>query len=136
MIVDTSALVAIIYEEPGADELFIAVTTEPAKVPAPVVVEFLRVTDLRGLAIGQAARELLVKLESNGLSVVPFTGEDANIAGTANLTLGKGMKQGGKLNLLDLMVYAAAKQRGEPILCTGYDFIGLDVAVHPASRTG
>ena len=38
------------------------------------------------------------------------------------------------LNLLDLMVYAVAKERGEPPLCTGNDFATTDLVMHPASR--
>jgi ribonuclease VapC len=40
------------------------------------------------------------------------------------------------LNLLDLMVYAVAKERGMPLLCTGNDFATTDLAIHPASRVG
>lgn len=45
------------------------------------------------------------------------------------------MKSGGVLNLLDLMVYAAAKDRDEPVLCTGRDYAFTDVGIHPASRS-
>ena len=39
------------------------------------------------------------------------------------------------LSLLDLMVYAVAKERGEALLFTGRDFMTTDVVVHPASHT-
>ena len=45
-----------------------------------------------------------------------------------------GNSKGGKLNLLDLMVYAVAKRTGRPILCTGRDFASADADIHPASR--
>ena len=45
-----------------------------------------------------------------------------------------GNSKGGKLNLLDLMVYAVAKRTGRPILCTGRDFASTDADIHPASR--
>lgn len=46
-----------------------------------------------------------------------------------------GMKNGGVSNLFDLMVYAAAKDRDEPVLCTGRDYASTDVSIHPASRS-
>jgi ribonuclease VapC len=51
---------------------------------------------------------------------------------TSNMASANG--RGGRLNLLDLMVYAAARRTGLPILCTGADFAASGAAVHPASR--
>jgi ribonuclease VapC len=75
--------------------------------------------------------EYLVR-DSN--EIVPFNADHARTAAEANARHGKGMGQGGKLNLLDLMVYAEAKQRGEPLLCTGKDFAASDALLHPACR--
>lgn len=36
--------------------------------------------------------------------------------------------------MLDLMVYVVAKERGEPLLCTGKDFAASDLRIHSASR--
>jgi ribonuclease VapC len=73
---------------------------------------------------------------SAGTGRVPFTNEHARIASAANLRYGKGAGAGGSLNLLDLMVYAVAKERGAPLLCNGNDFGTTDLALHPASRAG
>lgn len=135
MIVDTSALVAILYEEEGAGTLLNALVSEAATVPAPAVVEFLRVAEMRSAELGDVARELLRELEASGLEILPFDERHAHIAAQANARHGKGMKTGGVLNLLDLMVYAVAKDRGEPILCTGRDYSSTDVRVHSASRS-
>ena len=58
----------------------------------------------------------------------------ARIAAGSHARYGKGNGRGGLLNILDLMVYATAKDRGLSLLFTGRDFISTDVAVHPASR--
>ncbi len=77
---------------------------------------------------------LIEKLVGSGVIFNPFTIDAAQQSVRANPLFGKGNKQGGKLNLLDLMVYGAAKAAGYPILCTGRDFATTDAQIHPASR--
>lgn len=136
MIVDTSALVAILLREAGADVLLDAIVEEGGLLPAPARVEYLRVASGERVGLGREALTLLEHFERLGLDTVPFTDEHADIASAANLRYGKGVGAGGSLNLLDLMVYAVAKERGEPLLCTGNDFAAKDLAIHPASRVG
>jgi ribonuclease VapC len=132
MIVDTSALIAVLIGEEGAGRMLDAIESEPALLPAPARVEFLRVASGARLQLGAIASELLAEWEAGGLTTIPFDAEHARIATEANGRYGKGM--GGALNLLDLMVYAVAKERGEPLLCTGKDFAATDLALHAASR--
>ena len=134
MIVDTSALVAILIQESGWEALRAAVADEPARLPAPARVEFLRVASGERFGLGDYAEGLLNEWESMGLEVVPFNEVHARLAAQANAEYGKGLRTGGKLNLLDLMVYAVAKESGEPLLCTGKDFAATDLALHAASR--
>lgn len=134
MIVDTSALVAILIGEPGADALLNALDAEPAFLPAPARVEFLRVASGIRLQLGAQAAQLLAEFEGGGLTTIAFDARHAEIASQANVRYGSGNGQGGPLNLLDLMVYAVAKERGEPLLCTGKDFAATDLELHVASR--
>ncbi len=135
MIVDTSALAAIAFEERGADALLDALLSERALLPAPAQTEFQRVAALRGAGFDAIAADLLATLETAGLEVIPYDRTHAAIAARAHAAYGKGNGVGGLLNLLDLMVYAVAKDRRMPILFTGRDFSSTDAAVHPASRT-
>lgn len=135
MIVDTSALAAILFEERGADALLDALLSERGLLPAPAQTEFQRVAALRGAGFDDMASDLLGKLEDAGLEVVPYDRTHAAIAARAHGAYGKGNGAGGLLNLLDLMVYAVAKDRDMPMLFTGCDFPSTDVAVHPSSRT-
>jgi ribonuclease VapC len=64
----------------------------------------------------------------------PQSAKAPRLAAEADARNGKDMGEGGKLNLFDLMVYAVAKQRGEPLLCTGKDFAASDALLHPACR--
>ena len=81
-----------------------------------------------------AADRLIARLIEEGLRIVPFDGAAAEAAIGANPNHGKGNGTGGKLNMLDLMVYGVAKVTGLPILCTGRDFAATDALIHPASR--
>jgi len=133
LIIDTSGLIAAAAEEPGWGELVDAMAPG-GLVPAPVVVEFYRVATKRGSVQAPEAEAFLQDLLSNELTVEPFTAEDAEIAAVANQAYGTGNGRGGRLNMLDLMVYAMARRTGRPILCTGTDFQSTDAAIHEASR--
>jgi ribonuclease VapC len=134
VIVDTSALIAILIDEPGRKALAAAIYREGGVLPSPARVEFIRVASSARFGLHDAATALLGQLERQGLQVVPLTPEQARIACEANAVHGSGQGQGGMLNLIDLMVYAVAVDRGQPILCTGRDFAATGVAIHPASR--
>ena len=135
MIVDTSALVAVLVREPGHEALLAALLEEPAVLPAPARLEFLTVARGDRFGLGEKAEALLDRLAAIGLETLAWSAEHASIAGDAQIAFGKGNGRGGTLNLLDLMVYAVAVSRGEPLLFTGRDFVATDVQVHPASRT-
>ena len=132
MIVDTSALVAILKREKGYSALLEAIGREGGSLPAPALLEYDRVT--RTTPEAEKARALLDLCAEQGLTVVAFTGDHARIAADGNARYGKGNGAGGQLNILDLMVYAVAKARGEPLLCVGRDFATTDLIMHPASR--
>lgn len=134
MIIDTSALVAVLAGEPESDTILAAMADEEGVIPAPVCVEFFRVANGVRHGKGEKARELLADLEEYGCLVVPFTPDHAQIAIEAEPLYGSGNGNGGPLNLLDLMVYAVAKQAGKSLLCTGKDFAATDIELHPASR--
>ncbi len=133
MIVDTSALIAILLEESGHQPLLRAIASEQCLIPAPVMTEFMRATMRKGHSEGPLL-DFASAILSGPASVVVFDENDARESMLANKLFGSGLGNGGKLNLLDLMVYGAAKTRGMPILCTGTDFPSTDAIIHPASR--
>src|SRR3546814_19442025 len=67
------------------------------------------------------AEDMLAKFERRGCATLAFTHDHARIANEAEPLYGSGNGNGGPLNLLDLMVYAVARERGGPLLCTGKD---------------
>jgi ribonuclease VapC len=134
LIVDTSALVAIATGEWEWEALLAAISTSRTVVPAPALTEMELVLARRGPIALAAGTGLIDRMMKKGLSVVPFDHAHARITAIARELYGKGNGRGGLLNFGDLMVYAVAKSRGEPILCTGCDFASTDLEIHPASR--
>jgi ribonuclease VapC len=136
LIVDTSALVAVARAERGWEPIWNALHSELGFIPAPALVELSRVTSDKDNLPHAGVTQLLETLASCKIVVESFTARDAQAAITANTLYGSGNGKGGKLNMLDLMVYAMAKARSLPILCTGDDFPTTDALIHPASRIG
>jgi ribonuclease VapC len=134
LIVDSSALVAVYRRERGFEALLAAIELR-ARIPTPVLVEFERVVTMGGSLPPDKARSFLSQMTREfGAIVEPFTAEDAAIASEANVEHGAGNGRGGRLNLLDLMVYATARRLSLPILCTGTDFALTGIPIHSASR--
>jgi ribonuclease VapC len=136
VIVDTSALVAVVQKEHGFEVLKRALTIEAGLVPAPVTVEFNLVTSIGQNDPEPEAQAFLKALLSHRQAIASFTDEDAALSAEAHRLYGRGNGRGGKLNMLDVMVYCMAKRLARPILCTGRDFAATDAAIHPASRIG
>jgi ribonuclease VapC len=134
VIVDTSALIAVLLVEEGSREILDALDDEAGFLPAPALAEFWAVASGSRVDAAQQAGELLAEWREGGLVVLPFTENHAARVREAIPLYGKGNGRGGLLNLLDLMVYAVAKERAEPLLCTGKDFTTTDLDVHAASR--
>jgi ribonuclease VapC len=134
LIIDTSALVAIATGEDSWQALRRAIANTQCTIPASALTEFQLVTQGRQDRVAAVARGLVVELLSTGLEVAAFEKRHADITAIARELYGKGNGKGGLLNFGDLMVYAVAKDRGEPLLCTGRDFCATDLDIHPASR--
>lgn len=135
MIIDSSALVAIILDEPGCSNLRAAIErAHSALLPATAMTEIQLVIGGRGQAHLAAANALFDLLLAKGVGVAAYEHRHAEITATAREQFGKGNGTGGLLNFGDLMVYAIAKDRDQPLLCTGRDFASTDLVLHPASR--
>lgn len=134
MIVDTSALVAVVLGESGWEQLRQVLVTSRCIIPAPVLTELQLAVAKRGPDIAEGAATLVERLSMLGAEIVSFEHRHAVITAVARERFGKGNGRGGLLNFGDLMVYAVAKSRREALLCTGRDFASTDLELHPASR--
>jgi ribonuclease VapC len=126
MIVDTSALVAIWFNEPDAEQLSAAILDDPQpKISAATVVELFAVLDNR--ADPADRRRLDTLLTTYRLRVEPFTAAQAALARDAYRDFGRGSGHPARLNLGDCYSYALAADTGEPILFVGDDFTHTDL---------
>lgn len=127
MVIDSSALVAIVTGEPAAAALNAALAeAADMAVPSPCLLEAGMVLSSR---LGEAGLALLDGLlAETGARVVPFTEAHARTATEAFLRYGKGGHPAG-LNFGDCIAYAVAQGEGAPLLFLGKDFARTDVAV-------
>ena len=125
MIVDTSALVAILAREPGFEALDDAITRAPScRLSAAGFVETSIVVESRG---GADARRFFESLLSRaGVSIEPVSVEHALLAREAFSDYGKG-RHPAHLNFGDCFSYALAKATGESLLFKGDDFRKTDI---------
>jgi ribonuclease VapC len=126
MIIDTSAVVALIQDErPRAAQVAVALAGARSPVmSAPAVAECLIVLTARHGAVARTVFERL-RAEIN-LGVAHFTDEHADAAQRAYLRYGKGRHRAA-LNFGDCMTYAAAQVSHEPLLAVGNDFAQTDL---------
>ncbi len=125
MIVDSSAIIAIVLREPGWEELIAKLGAEPAAgIGAPTLVETGLVLTAK---IGTRARSLLSQfLQEAGLTIVPFAEEHWRTAVEAYARFGKGRHAAG-LNFGNCLTYAVARLADQPLLFTGDDFSKTDL---------
>lgn len=127
MIVDTSAVLAIVFREPEAEELLGKIGAAPTVgIGAPTLAE---VTVVLAARVGQEGERLLgLLVERAGMVVVPFDGAHARVAADAWLRYGRGRHAAG-LDFGDCLAYATARLAGRPLLCKGDDFPRTDLAL-------
>jgi ribonuclease VapC len=124
IVVDTSALVAIVQEEPGHTEIDSFLFAQKDKrIAATALVELVMVlsreySEPRSVVDGMLRRA--------NLSVQPIDEAHAAVAQQAFLTYGKGRHRA-RLNFGDCFSYAAAKLADAPLLFVGSDFAETDI---------
>ena len=131
MIVDSSALVAVILQEPGWERLLHAMkSADRMGIAAPTLAEAGIVLSAR---LKRDARPVLARFaQETGMVTLPF-GESAYVvAMDAWLRFGKG-RHPAALNFGDCISYATASVTGEPLLCVGQDFPQTDLPLVPGS---
>jgi ribonuclease VapC len=125
MVIDSSALIAIIAGEPEWRPLIAAITASSiCLVGAPTMMETSMVV------LGRHGEEKLQDLRDfcarSAIDVVPFGPEHVDLALDAFRRYGKGRHPAG-LNFGDCFSYALAKATGEPLLFKGDDFSQTDI---------
>ena len=125
IVVDTSALIAILEGEPDADRFArLIFESEYALLAAGTYVECCIV---RGGRAGWAAMsEVDGLIQRFGVTIVELTVSNARLAGEAYLRFGKGIHPAG-LNFGDCFAYACARHFNQPLMFKGADFPQTDI---------
>ncbi len=125
MIVDTSALLAIVFQEPGYEDVLDRILSAPVVAAgSPSLAEAGIVLDAR---LGAHAHGLLERiLDELAIEEISFGSVHWREAVEAYRTFGKGQDLAG-LNFGDCLTYAVARLSGEPLLFVGDDFLKTDL---------
>ena len=126
MVLDTSALVALLLDEPEAEEFRAAVEEDTTRlVSAATLLETALIIEARkGEPGGRELDSLILKAD---IVVVAVDAEHVSEARRAYRRFGKGRHAAG-LNFGDVCAYALARTSGEPLLFKGDDFAETDIA--------
>ena len=123
-VVDTSAIMAVLLDEPGGTEIEGKLVSEPCVMSAATRVELGIVIESRAGAEGsQLLEELLNRIE---IEIVPVDAAIAREAIVCWRRFGKG-RHSAALNYGDTFSYALARHTGLPLLFLGDDFAKTDV---------
>jgi len=131
VIVDSSALVSLLLREPTAPAITMSIERalaegEQIMISAATLVEASVVAD--GLRDPVRSARFDAIIESLRADVIPVTAAQAALARQAYRDYGRGSGHPARLNLGDCFSYALAKERGEPLLYVGDDFVHTDLA--------
>lgn len=127
MIVDSSAIVALVLREPGWEDLAEHIAgASSVGVGAPTLTETEIVLASR---LGDRARTLLARLMGEaGVATIPFGADHVRAAASAYLAYGRG-RHPAALNFGGCVSYAVAKLAGSPLLCVGDGFTRTDLEI-------
>jgi ribonuclease VapC len=128
VVLDTSAVIAVLLAEPEADAMVRAVASaERRLIGAPSWVEASAVMVAKKGPAGEIALDaLLDRLE---VEVVPMSAPAARLARLAYARFGKGIGDPAVLNFGDCLAYGVSVAEREPLLFKGQDFGRTDVEV-------
>lgn len=128
MVVDTSVLLHVFFEEPGWETSVAYLLHQEVRL-----LSVASLIETQAVIAGRTSRDafkvldrLLLDLK---LEVVPLSIEQATVARQAYLRYGKGQRQQAQLNYGDVMTYALAKDLGAVLAFVGNDFNHTDLDV-------
>jgi len=137
MIIDTSAIICLIKQEPEAQQVLACLSTEaPRRMSTATASELFAVVTRTVAPGGWGVVEQLIS--ALGIEMVPYDAAQVSIFQQAYAKYGRGGHNASKahLNLGDCFSYALATMLDEPLLFIGDDFIHTDVVPAMVSKTG
>jgi ribonuclease VapC len=130
MVIDTSALVAMLSDEPEAERFEAAVDADPVRLMSTAT--YLEAAIVIETRFGEpGGRELDLWLHRAAVELAAVDADQANTARVAYRRYGRGRHRAG-LNYGDCFSYALAKVSGQPLLFKGDDFSHTDIGAVPS----
>lgn len=126
MVIDTSAILAWLKDEPARDRIVAGLEAHPVRRMSSVSLREAQIV-VRGREHPTLLSKLDRFLEEINVIVVPFDERQARVAADAFQRYGKGQGHPAQLNMGDCAVYALAKTTNEPLLFVGNDFSQTDI---------
>lgn len=131
IVIDSSAVIAIIMGEPPAEALTKRIVRDVIGARSMSAASYLETGTVlagkRAIAPFKAIDELDDFLSNWGIDLVPVDAEQARIALKARIQYGRGFRSGVQLNYGDCFSYALAKSFSAPLLYIGNDFDKADI---------
>lgn len=122
IVIDTSALMALLLDEPEADQIAdLLKSEEEFKISAGTLAEALIVAGRRGISV-----EMSQLIEGIAAEIEPLNASGSMAVAEAYSVWGKGLHPAG-LNFGDCFSYVTAKGCGSPLLYVGDDFSRTDI---------
>lgn len=125
VIVDTSALLCVLLDEPGAARVLDAIVDAPApRMSAANWLELAMIVEEHGGRLASLRLDEFIR--TAGIAIAPVSPEQAVAARLAWRHFGR-HRQAARLDFGDCFAYALAKTEGETLLFTGDDFARTDI---------
>jgi len=126
MVIDTSAILAWLKDEPARDRIVAGLEAHPVRRMSSVSLLEAQIV-VRGREHPALLDKLDRFLQEIAVIVVPFDESQSRLAADAFQRYGKGQGHPAQLNMGDCAVYALAKAANEPLLFVGNDFSQTDI---------
>jgi len=126
MVIDSSAVLAILLEEPETADFLAAIEADGTRLMSAASVAEAGIVLEQRLGY-EAGRDLDDLIREAGIEIVPVDAEQSHLARRAFRLYGRGNHPAG-LNFGDCFAYALAEARGQPLLFKGDDFSKTDIA--------
>ena len=127
VVVDSSAILSILFAEPDSDEILIAINNNECAISAGNYLETAIVVDSIKDPIVTRKFDALIK--ASGLEIISVDQKQVEVARAAYRDYGKGTGHRAKLNFGDVFAYALAATTRRKLLCKGDDFHHTDITI-------
>ena len=130
MVIDASAMVVMLTGEPEAEAFADRVEASRAVITSPIAIfeAVLAIKRKHQCSLPDARASLQAFLKTAGITLVPITEKEADLALDAFDRYGRGTGHSARLNMGDCFSYALARSRDMPLLFKGDDFSRTDIA--------